>query len=141
MRSPVGSAGAVDDLARAAPQCGDPRQPSGTTGFGGAVEAEQAAKRPKAAKLATERSAREYVEDRRPASHPPDGTVVAGPDVPARMGRHATGSDRRWAMAWSPEQIGGRLLVDFPDDESCGSRHETIYQALYVQGRGGCAAS
>jgi IS30 family transposase len=37
-------------------------------------------------------------------------------------------SPRRWAMAWSPEQISARLKMDFLDDE--------IYQALYVQGRG-----
>ncbi|MGH8965978.1 MAG: IS30 family transposase, partial [Actinomycetes bacterium] len=41
------------------------------------------------------------------------------------------------ARAWSPQQISHRLKVDFPDDESMQVSHETIYQALYVQGRGG----
>ena len=44
--------------------------------------------------------------------------------------------DRRWANAWSPEQISHRLRVDFPEDESIRISHEAIYQALYVQSRG-----
>jgi IS30 family transposase len=36
----------------------------------------------------------------------------------------------------SPEQIGRRLLIDFPDDPEMRVSHETIYQSLYVQGRG-----
>lgn len=38
---------------------------------------------------------------------------------------------------WSPEQICGRLHLDFPDDDSMRVVHETIYQALFVQGRAG----
>ena len=37
---------------------------------------------------------------------------------------------------WSPTQISGWLVVAYPDDEEMRVSHETIYQSLYVQGRG-----
>lgn len=37
----------------------------------------------------------------------------------------------------SPEQISARLEKDLPNDEEMRVSHETIYRALYVQGRGG----
>jgi len=38
---------------------------------------------------------------------------------------------------WSPEQISVRLRQDYPDDMTMRVSHETVYQALYLQGRGG----
>jgi IS30 family transposase len=36
---------------------------------------------------------------------------------------------------YSPEQISGRLRVEFPDDPEMRVSPETIYQSLYVQSR------
>jgi len=47
-------------------------------------------------------------------------------EVQARLKRHD-----------SPEQIAGRLKIDFPDDPEMQVSPETIYQSLYVQARGG----
>lgn len=101
-------------------------------------KAEQAAKRPKTAKLADHRRLHDYVQDRLSGTvQHPDGLPVSGPSVPAWSGRNKPHrKDRPWAMAWSPEQISNRLKLDFPKDESMRVSHEAIYQALYVQGRG-----
>ena len=40
------------------------------------------------------------------------------------------------AKKYSPEQISGRLKVDFPDQPEMQVSTETIYQSLYVQSRG-----
>jgi transposase, IS30 family len=69
------------------------------------ADADEAATRPKDAKLATNLRLRREVQNRLKANH-------------------------------SPEQIAGRLREDFPDDPEMWVSHETIYQALYVQGRG-----
>jgi IS30 family transposase len=37
---------------------------------------------------------------------------------------------------WSPEQVSHQLAAEFPDDPEMRVSHETIYQAIYVQGRG-----
>jgi IS30 family transposase len=59
----------------------------------------------------------------RPANWPPIRGFV---DVVAQM----------LEQRMSPEQIGGRLPLLFPDDPSMRVSHEVIYRALYVQGRG-----
>ncbi len=41
------------------------------------------------------------------------------------------------ALKWSPQQICDRLKVEFPDDEEMRVSAETIYQALFVQSKGG----
>ena len=42
----------------------------------------------------------------------------------------------RLAEGWSPEQISAMLRREFPGDEEMTLSAESIYQALYVQGRG-----
>jgi IS30 family transposase len=71
------------------------------------AQTEARARRPKQARLAGNPALRDYVQDK------------------------LTSRQR-----WSPEQIARRLRVEFPDDESMRVSHETIYQSLYVQGRG-----
>jgi len=99
--------------------------------------AERAARRPKSAKLARNAALRTYVEERLAGGViASSGVPVAGPAVSWKGRRHGPRKDRRWANAWSPEQIARRLPVDFPDDEAMRISHEAIYQALFVQGRG-----
>ncbi len=99
--------------------------------------AERRGRRPKPAKLAANEQLRTYVQDRLSgAVQRPDGVALAGPEVKWIGRRHGRRKDRRWATAWSPEQISRRLPLDFPDDESMRVSHEAIYQSLYVQGRG-----
>lgn len=99
--------------------------------------AERKAGRPKAAKLALHEPLRKYVQDRLAGLvTAPDGGQIAGPTVQWKARRHGRRQHRRWAKAWSPEQIAKRLPIDFADDESMRISHEAIYQALYVQGRG-----
>jgi IS30 family transposase len=99
--------------------------------------ADRAARRPKAAKLAVNAALRTYVQDRLAGLViTPSGAAVPGPTVSWKGRRHGPRKDRRWASAWSPEQIAHRLRLDFSDDQTMRISHEAIYQSLYVQGRG-----
>jgi IS30 family transposase len=58
---------------------------------------------------------------------------------PAKLA--AAGGLREWVQGklrvnWSPEEISARLKLEFPDDREMRVSPETIYQSLYVQGRG-----
>ena len=73
-------------------------------------------------------------------------TAQAATDLRARRGRPAKLAtnlplrrevQRRLTKNHSPEQIDKRLREDFPDDPEMWVSHETIYQSIYVQGRGG----
>src|SRR4051812_29118795 len=79
--------------------------------------ADRSARRPKPTKLALNTALRTYVEERLASLvMAPSGAPVPGPAVPWKGRRHGPRKDRRWARAWSPEQIARRLQVDFPDD-------------------------
>jgi IS30 family transposase len=99
--------------------------------------ADRSARRPKPVKLAVNLALRVYVQDRLAGVIVTSkGAVIAGPSVSWKGRRHGPRQDRRWASAWSPEQIAHRLRLDFPNDEMMRISHEAIYQSLYIQGRG-----
>jgi IS30 family transposase len=99
--------------------------------------AERSARRPKLAKLVLNAPLHAYVQDRLAGLvTAPCGAKVPGPLVAWKGRRHGPRKARRWASAWSPEQIARRLAFDYPDDQTMRISHEAIYQALYIQGRG-----
>jgi transposase, IS30 family len=63
------------------------------------------------------------------ARRPKRGKLARNPQLHAAV---SAGLTRRW----SPEQISRTLRRDYPDQPEMQVSHETIYQALYVQGRG-----
>ena len=63
------------------------------------------------------------------ARRPRDRKVERDPAVRAVV-------DQGLRVGWSPQQIAARLKVDHPHDEAMRVSHESIYQALYAQGRG-----
>ena len=44
--------------------------------------------------------------------------------------------EEKLELRWSPEQIAGWLVSEFPDDPEMRVSHETIYLSLFVQTRG-----
>ncbi len=67
---------------------------------------------------------RAYFRARRPKSAKLDCPRLAG---------QVTEWLEQW---WSPEEITWRLPIEFPDDPMMRVSHETIYQSIYIQGRG-----
>jgi transposase, IS30 family len=61
----------------------------------------------------------------------------AKPTVFDRTPRLVEFVEEKLVLKWSPQQISARLIVEFPDDPEMRVSHETIYQTLFVQGRGG----
>jgi transposase, IS30 family len=53
-----------------------------------------------------------------------------------RAGRLLDEVAHRLEQLWSPQEIAQRLRLEFPDDPEMRVSHETIYQSLFVQGRG-----
>jgi IS30 family transposase len=87
--------------------------------------------------LASNLPLRQYVEERLAGKVANgDGIVFDGPVVVWKKRRAVHRQSRRWSMAWSPEQIAHRLVIDYPEDDTMRISHEAIYQALYIQGRG-----
>jgi IS30 family transposase len=65
------------------------------------------------------------------AGRPKTAKLVAHPPLHEYVQAKLEGEEH-----WSPEQIAARLPVEFPHDERMRICHETIYQSIYVQGRG-----
>ncbi len=99
--------------------------------------ADRAARRPKSAKLITNVRLHDYVQERISGKiGGPQNALVKTPQIAWKGRRAVFRQKRRWAVAWSPEQISHRLKLDYPGDATMRISHEAIYQALYIQGRG-----
>ncbi|WTP20618.1 IS30 family transposase [Streptomyces sp. NBC_00203] len=72
-------------------------------------------------------AAQRRAEQRRPRPKP--GKIGQNPELRNFIQHHL-------ALRWSPEQICQALRTAFPGRPETHVVHETIYQALYVQGRG-----
>jgi len=66
------------------------------------------------------------------ARRPKTRKLAACPELFDYVQGRLTGIER-----YSPEQVKHRIRLDYPDDERMRISHETIYRAIYVQGRGG----
>jgi IS30 family transposase len=71
--------------------------------------------------------AQQRTDERR--RRPKVAKIAASPRLRAEVGA-------RLGKKWSPAQIAVTLKRDFPADPGMHVSHETIYQSLYVQGRG-----
>jgi transposase, IS30 family len=69
-------------------------------------------------------------------AHRDAGQRARRPKTPKLVGRLAEVVTEWLGEWWSPEEIACRLRLEFPDDPMMWVSHETIYQSLFVQGRG-----
>ncbi len=70
-------------------------------------------------------------------AHEQAGCRARRPKTPKLAHTPLAGQVAAWLEEWwSPEEISRRLREDFPDDPMMWVSHETIYQSLFVQGRG-----
>ncbi len=93
-------------LAGAAAQRCHPRRQARFRATVAQWKAQTAARRPKSAKLVTNPRLWEYVQTRLSGQlQRPDGTVASGPSTTWKGLNKPHRADRRWATAWSPEQI------------------------------------
>jgi len=69
-------------------------------------------------------------------AHRDAGQQARRPKSPKLVGRLAAVVTEWLEEWWSPEEIARRLRLEFPDDPMMWVSHETIYQSLFVQGRG-----
>src|SRR4051794_19860870 len=127
-RSSAGSS-RLDHFPGIAAQCRHPRGRPGLSGNDRAV-----ACRPlgaPAGQAGGQSNPAHYVQERLTGTVvAPDGAAIHGPAVTWRGRRYGRRQDRRWATAWSPEQISRRMRLDFPEDQTMHISHEAIYQAL-----------
>src|ERR1700720_1107586 len=135
-RSPARASG-IDNLQRAAAQRRHPKRRPRVSCDDSAMARRARCSPPKAGEACAQRGVKNLCRGtvgwRRCGS---ERGSVPGPVVSWKSRRHGPRKDRRWANAWSPEQIARRLPVDFADDATMRISHEAIYQALFVQGRG-----
>ncbi len=88
--------------------------------------------------MVTNERLRQYVQDKLNGAILTAEGVVVGPDGPVWDGKNKPHrGDREWVTVRSPQQIAKRLPLEFPDDPTMRISHEAIYQALYVESRGG----
>ena len=74
------------------------------------------------------RAWRAHERARQCARRPKPSKLIRGP-----LQREVTS---RLRQLWSPQEITRRLPLAYPDDPTMRLSHETIYQSLFVQGRG-----
>lgn len=71
-----------------------------------------------------------HARARERARRPRRGRLLVDQELRAQV-------EAKLELEWSPEQIAGWLRTAFPDRPDWHVCHETIYQALYLGGRGG----